>query len=58
MSDETKAVFLSYASQDAQAKIAAADRDREDQQAHEMGMAGHDAVLADDMRDRGWQHAV
>ena len=41
-----------FASQDAQAKIAAADRDREDQQAHEMGMAGHDAVLADDMRDR------
>jgi len=41
-----------FASQDAQAKLAAADRDREDQQAHEMGMAGHDAVLADDARDR------
>ena len=41
-----------FASQDAQAKIAAADRDREDQQAHEMGMAGHDAVLADNALDR------
>ena len=41
-----------FASQDAQAKIAAADRDREDQQAHEMGMAGHNAVLADDALDR------
>ena len=41
-----------FASQDAQAKILAADRDREDTQAHEVGMAGHAGVLSDYAAER------
>ena len=46
-----------YTSNDVDAKIAAADRDREDTQAHEIGVAGHQAVLADHAFDQGVREA-
>jgi hypothetical protein len=44
-------------SQDVGAKIAADDRDREDTQAHEMGIEGHKAVIADHAFEQGVREA-
>jgi hypothetical protein len=46
-----------YTSQDVDARIAADDRDREDTQAHEMGIEGHKAVIADHAFEQGVREA-
>lgn len=46
-----------YTSQDVDARIAADDRDREDTQAHELGVEGHKAVIADHAFEQGVREA-
>ena len=46
-----------YTSQDVNARIAADERDREDTQAHEMGIEGHKAVIADHAFEQGVREA-